>query len=121
MRRGSELLSAETSLPVFLLNVPSTWQTAASHELYSEELRRLGRFLVRQDGHAPGDGELAGQMRRYDTARSALRRLAGQVPASAWSRAVGEFPSRGRLDVLPLPQTPGRATASREPRRAVWR
>ena len=107
MRRAGELLAAETSLPVFLLNVPSTWQTAASRELYAEELRRLGRFLVRLGGRAPGDGELTRQMRRYDAARSALRRLVGQVAASAWSRAAAKFPCQGRLDDPPSPQTSG--------------
>ena len=32
--------------PVFLLNVPSTWQTPAARQLYLDELRRLGRFLA---------------------------------------------------------------------------
>ena len=42
MRRASERIARESSLPLFLMNVPATWQTAAAHRLYLSELRRLG-------------------------------------------------------------------------------
>ena len=38
--------AASGRLPVFLLHVPRTWQTAAVRAFYREELSRLGRFLV---------------------------------------------------------------------------
>lgn len=62
MRRAYDLLARGIDTPVFLLNVPKTWQTTAAHRLYTEELKRLGRFLVRLGGRAPSDEELAQTM-----------------------------------------------------------
>jgi len=59
MRRVFDLLGRRTDVPVFLLNVPSTWQTVAAQRLYLDELKRLGRFLVRLGGHEPTREELA--------------------------------------------------------------
>ena len=59
MRRVFELLVRRVDTPAFLLNVPSTWQTVAARKLYLEELRRLGRFLVRLGGRVPSHEELA--------------------------------------------------------------
>jgi benzoyl-CoA reductase/2-hydroxyglutaryl-CoA dehydratase subunit BcrC/BadD/HgdB len=53
---------------VFLLNVPSTWQTPASRQLYLDEIRRLGRFLVSLGGKTPTDSDLSQIM--LDTGRS---------------------------------------------------
>jgi benzoyl-CoA reductase/2-hydroxyglutaryl-CoA dehydratase subunit BcrC/BadD/HgdB len=53
MRRVFDLLVRRVPTPVFLLNVPSTWQTVAAQRLYMDELKRLGRFLVRLGGHEP--------------------------------------------------------------------
>ena len=53
MRYAAALLKSRTDGPIFLLNVPSTWQTAAARELYRAELRRLGRFLVQLGGKSP--------------------------------------------------------------------
>ncbi len=59
MRRVFDLLVLRTEMPAFLLNVPSTWQTVAAQRLYLDELKRLGRFLVRLGGRTPDDRELA--------------------------------------------------------------
>jgi len=53
MRRIFDLLVRRIDVPAFLLNVPSTWQTAAAQRLYLDELKRLGRFLVRLGGREP--------------------------------------------------------------------
>ena len=53
MRYVAAMLEQRGSCPVFLLNVPSTWQTPAARQLYLDELRRLGRFLVQLGGKAP--------------------------------------------------------------------
>jgi len=58
MRRVFDLLVRRVDTPAFLLNVPSTWQTVAAQRLYVDELKRLGRFLVRLGGHEPDDKEL---------------------------------------------------------------
>lgn len=69
MRRVFDLLVRRIDTPVFLLNVPSTSQTVAAQRLYLDELKRLGRFLVRLGGHAPAREELARIMLEYDDAR----------------------------------------------------
>jgi benzoyl-CoA reductase/2-hydroxyglutaryl-CoA dehydratase subunit BcrC/BadD/HgdB len=58
MRRVFDLLTRRTDTPAFLLNVPSTCQTVGARRLYLDELKRLGRFLVRLGGHEPGKEEL---------------------------------------------------------------
>ncbi len=62
MRRVFDLLVRRVDRPAFLLNVPSTWQTVAAQRLYLDELKRLGRFLVRLGGHEPDKEELARTM-----------------------------------------------------------
>jgi hypothetical protein len=70
IRYAAALLQMQNACPVFLLNVPSTWQTPAVHRLYLDELRRLGRFLVSLGGAEPGSTELAAIMLAFDRARS---------------------------------------------------
>jgi benzoyl-CoA reductase/2-hydroxyglutaryl-CoA dehydratase subunit BcrC/BadD/HgdB len=53
MRRVFDLLVRRVDTPAFLLNVPSTWQTVAAQRFYLDELKRLGRFLVRLGGREP--------------------------------------------------------------------
>mgnify|MGYP001488311668 CR=1 FL=1 len=65
MRRVYDLLARGTRTPTFLLNVPKTWQTVAAQRMYLEELKRLGRFLVRLGGHAPSYNELAETMTQH--------------------------------------------------------
>ena len=62
MRRVYDLLVRGIDTPAFLLNVPKTWQTVAAQRLYLDELKRLGRFLVRLGGRTPSDEELAKAM-----------------------------------------------------------
>ena len=58
MRRVFDLLVRRVPTPAFLLNVPSTWQTVAAQRLYLDELKRLGRFLVRLGGREPDKDDL---------------------------------------------------------------
>ena len=74
MRYAGSVLEHNGDFPVFLMNVPSTWQTAAAGSLYVEELQRLGRFLVRLGGKSPSAGELVEVMLQFDRARTELRR-----------------------------------------------
>jgi benzoyl-CoA reductase/2-hydroxyglutaryl-CoA dehydratase subunit BcrC/BadD/HgdB len=62
MRRVFDLLVRRVDVPAFLLNVPSTWQTVAAQRLYLDELKRLGRFLVRLGGHEPDKEDLVRAM-----------------------------------------------------------
>jgi benzoyl-CoA reductase/2-hydroxyglutaryl-CoA dehydratase subunit BcrC/BadD/HgdB len=62
MRRIFDLLVRRVDVPALLLNVPSTWQTVAAQRLYLDELKRLGRFLVRLGGHEPDKEKLVHTM-----------------------------------------------------------
>ncbi|OPZ16617.1 MAG: 2-hydroxyglutaryl-CoA dehydratase, D-component [candidate division BRC1 bacterium ADurb.BinA364] len=61
---------------MFLFNVPATWQSAAAHRLYAEELRRLGRALCDLGAVPPANAALAETMALYEAARQRL--LAGR-------------------------------------------
>ena len=74
MRCAAALLETRGGCPVFLLNVPSTWQTATVVQLYSDELRRLGRLMVKLGGKTPDDMLLIQTMLTYDRQRNADRR-----------------------------------------------
>ena len=93
MRRGAEVFADRSGLPTFLMNVPSTWETPSSLDLYTDELRRLGRFLVARGGAAPEPAELARVMLDYDAARMRLRAARGGLAprqyAEAWAQLDG--------------------------------
>jgi benzoyl-CoA reductase/2-hydroxyglutaryl-CoA dehydratase subunit BcrC/BadD/HgdB len=72
MRRAGEMLSPSLAMPAFLMNVPATWQSPAAAQMYQDELRRLGRFLVHVGGKAPSDSVLLETMLAYQNARQAL-------------------------------------------------
>jgi benzoyl-CoA reductase/2-hydroxyglutaryl-CoA dehydratase subunit BcrC/BadD/HgdB len=69
MRYVAVMLEQRGDRPIFLLNVPSTWQTPAVRQLYLDELRRLGRFLAGLGGRAPSNAELADIMLASNLAR----------------------------------------------------
>jgi benzoyl-CoA reductase/2-hydroxyglutaryl-CoA dehydratase subunit BcrC/BadD/HgdB len=69
MRHAADLIHQKSDTPVFLMNVPATWQTAASRRLYRAEMERLGRFLVDLGGRAPSSKELARVMLKCGTSR----------------------------------------------------
>ncbi len=50
---------AETDCSIFLMSVPSTWQSPGSFRLYIRELERLGAFLSAESGVAPDATALA--------------------------------------------------------------
>ncbi len=74
MRYVAAMLEQRGDRPVFLLNVPSMWQTPAARRLYLDELRRFGRFLVSLGGKAPSDAELAMVMLANDRSREESRK-----------------------------------------------
>ncbi len=81
MRRIAELVPQFDRRPVFLLNVPKTWQNAAAYELYKDELRRLGRFLQSVGGREPSNEQIATVAMQFDVERAAGRsaRMANPV------------------------------------------
>ncbi|MBN1346458.1 MAG: 2-hydroxyacyl-CoA dehydratase [Phycisphaerae bacterium] len=105
MRRAPEMIARRTSLPCFLMNVPSAWQTAGARTLYVQELRRLGRFLVQLGGSATSDDRLADLMLEYDAKRAELRAARDRLSPSDYSRALAAFHYSGAMP-SPDPTSP---------------
>lgn len=95
MRRAFDIVGRTCEVPAFLMNVPNTWQTAAARQLYADELRRLGRFLVRQGGSAPSNDSLAAIMLEYDIARKSLLAERENLPAREFAERIAEFGQNG--------------------------
>jgi len=73
MRFAAALLERRGSMPIFLLNMPSTWETPQAMGLYRDELERLGRFMERLGGVRPSADDLARVMLEHDARRAPLR------------------------------------------------
>lgn len=91
MRRAFDIVTRKCELPVFLMNVPNTWQSPAAQELYIDELKRLGRFLVRQGGESPSNDALAAIMLEYDIARKSVLAEREQLSARKYAERIAEF------------------------------
>jgi len=105
MRYAASLLEQRPRVPLFTLNVPSTWQTPAARGLYLAELQRLSRFLVSLGGRPPADDELASVIGRFERARAAL--LAARSGLSARDFAAGLLAVRENADcALPRQSEP---------------
>jgi benzoyl-CoA reductase/2-hydroxyglutaryl-CoA dehydratase subunit BcrC/BadD/HgdB len=99
-RYAAALIEHQGGPPVFLMNVPSTWQNAAAGKLYLDELRRLGRFLVRHGGRSPSDEFLATTMARYQRARAAMHEARASLSGWQFAAALAEVRSASRLPRL---------------------
>jgi benzoyl-CoA reductase/2-hydroxyglutaryl-CoA dehydratase subunit BcrC/BadD/HgdB len=97
--RYAAALAEGGQCPVFLMNVPSTWQTTESKALYREELRRLGHFLEQRGGVAPISSELAKVMGQYERARSDVLEESGALSARDFAETLTMV--RGALVVPP--------------------
>jgi hypothetical protein len=95
MRYVAATLQQTATTPVFLFNVPTTWQTGASHRVYREELRRLGRFLVRLGGITPTPRVLATAMLDHQRARREWLAARPHTTAREAHRSLVELRSRG--------------------------
>ena len=109
MRRAAELIQRDSGAPVFLMNVPATWQTPAAAGLYRRELERLGRYLVGLGGRAPSQEELAETMLRYERKRGDLRAAAGGLSPRGYCEATAELHRSGKLPAGGGPAAPERA------------
>ncbi|MBN1909075.1 MAG: 2-hydroxyacyl-CoA dehydratase [Pirellulales bacterium] len=108
MRYAAAWLDAQSGPPVFLLNVPSTWESPETARLYADELRRLGRFLVKLGGHAPTEKEVVATLRRYDQARAALRAECLSVSARDYALVLDRLAGHAPSPPAPLPKGEGR-------------
>jgi benzoyl-CoA reductase/2-hydroxyglutaryl-CoA dehydratase subunit BcrC/BadD/HgdB len=99
MRYAAARMEHEGHRPVFLMNIPSTWQSAASATLYLDELKRLGRFLVTIGGSAPDVDELASVMLAYDRARRSVREARCRISARHFAQALADVRRDGNASV----------------------
>jgi len=90
-RRAADAVLLQSHTPVFLFNLPATWQTPAAHRLYRAELARLGRFLERLGGFSPSYLELMLVIRRYSEQRAMLLDLIQHSPARQAAEAVMQY------------------------------
>ena len=91
MRRAYEILIRKCDLPVFLLNVPGTWQHKGAQRLYLDELKRLGDFLVKLGGTSPSNDTLTGIMTGYDKTRTSLLNAREHLTSRQFSEAIAAF------------------------------
>jgi benzoyl-CoA reductase/2-hydroxyglutaryl-CoA dehydratase subunit BcrC/BadD/HgdB len=101
MRRGFEQAQRDSRRPAFLLNVPSSWQTPTAQDIYTSEVKRLGRFMVRLGGKEPSAGELAGVMREYGVRRSRLKKARVRMSPRRFSESIAQFHREGAVDPAP--------------------
>jgi benzoyl-CoA reductase/2-hydroxyglutaryl-CoA dehydratase subunit BcrC/BadD/HgdB len=91
MRYAAAVMKSSDRCPIFLMNVPSTWQTEGVRKLYIEELRRLGRFLEERGGKSPRDAELVEVMLTYERARIELLSKRTELSARKFAEAIVEY------------------------------
>jgi len=91
MRRAFDILVRRSDVPVFLMNVPNTWQNVGVQKLYIDELKRLGRFLIGLGGKPPLDDTLTEIMLGYDTARTSILAAGGYLPAREYAETIAAF------------------------------
>jgi len=95
MRQGAAYLSNNCRVPMFLFNLPSTWQGEAVRALYRDELCRLSRFLEAHGGRAPSRETLQAVMVRHDAARAACRANWPSVEDPLYADRITELRSSG--------------------------
>jgi benzoyl-CoA reductase/2-hydroxyglutaryl-CoA dehydratase subunit BcrC/BadD/HgdB len=101
MRRAAEVFAARCpNRATFVLNVPATWQSPAAMDMYVDELRRLGRFLVGLGGNSPTDERLTEVMLEYDDARRRLQAARGRLTARRFAELLADF-GRDGVDGIP--------------------
>ena len=91
MRRSAEKIAAKTRTPVFLMNVPHTWQNPGSHKLYRNEIERLGRFFVSLGGEPASNDGLMRVMKDFDEARACVRESRPMLTARRYSESIASF------------------------------
>jgi benzoyl-CoA reductase/2-hydroxyglutaryl-CoA dehydratase subunit BcrC/BadD/HgdB len=100
MRRAYDILLRRCNIPLFLMNVPNTWQNVGVQKLYIDELKRLGRFLLNQGGKSPSDEVLVQIMLEYDTTRTSVLGAGGYLPSRQYSEMIETFNRNGPSQML---------------------
>ncbi len=91
MRRTFEIVTQESHIPAFLMNVPNTWQSDASRQLYRDEIDRLSDFLVTVGGQRPSTDMLARPMLEYTHIRTSLLAMEDKLPPRRFAEVVDDF------------------------------
>lgn len=99
MRRAAEVLATESKVPVFVLNVPTTWQTTTAHRLYASELERSSAFMIRLGGNVPTKQQLMDAMLRYDAMRAEIRAARGSLSGGTYSELISRFHRDGAAEL----------------------
>lgn len=102
MRRAFDEAVQPGGPPVFLFNLPATWQSPIAARLVTDELERLGRFLLDLGGSPPAPGRLASVLTRYGHARQRLLEAAPRAAARPFAEAMARFHQQGP-EASPLP------------------
>ncbi|MHC4557882.1 MAG: 2-hydroxyacyl-CoA dehydratase [Planctomycetota bacterium] len=100
MRRAFDIIVRESELPAFLMNVPNTWQTLTAQKLYMDELKRLGRFLIRLGGKSPSADALTKVMLDYDNTRRSILASRAYLSARQYAEAIATFGRDGPSEIL---------------------
>jgi len=91
MRRASEIVTQECDIPAFLMNVPSTWQSETSRQLYRDEMNRLSDFLVALGGQRPRDNTYDRALLEYDRIRTSLLAMEKKLSPRRFAEVVDDF------------------------------
>ena len=106
MRRAYDILLRRCNVPLFLMNIPNTWQNVGVQKLYIDELKRLGRFLQQQGGKSPSDESLSEIMLEYDTIRTSIFGAGGYLPSRQYAETIEAFNREGPSRTLnSIPQS----------------
>lgn len=105
MRRAVNHAVFRSGQECFLMNLPSTWQTPVSKQLYRSELERLGSFLKKLGGRSPSREILAAEMRRQNKARKALRKARPDCSGRQFAEAMNLY-HRNEEMILPAGGVP---------------
>jgi len=73
------------------MNVPNTWQSVAAQKLYLDELKRLGRFLIRLAGKSFSQDRLRQVMLEYDTTRACILAARGHLTSRRYAEVIAAF------------------------------
>lgn len=70
IKRAADLVQYRCRSPVYVFNLPASWQTNAARRLYHAELLRLGKFLEQVGGTRPSPAELRAVIAHYNNRRT---------------------------------------------------
>jgi len=105
MRYATAWMEQNSAVPVFLLNVPATWQTAAARNQYKAELARLGRFLASVGGTQPNGERLVVAASRWQQKRDGFLQRCEALSGSLLGRSLWRLHS-------PVDSTAGRSAVA---------